>query len=35
MEILKKHGPMKKLVRANQAPYMTKALHKEIMRRSE
>ena len=35
IEILKKHGPMKKLVRANQAPYMTKALHKEIMRRSE
>ena len=36
VEILNKDAPMKKkLVKANQAPYMTKALHKAIMRRSE
>ena len=36
IEILNKHAPVeKKLVRENQAPYMTKALHKAIMRRSE
>ena len=36
IEILNKHAPMKKkLVRTNQAPYMTKALRKAIMRRSE
>ena len=35
-EILNKHALMKnKLVKANQAPYMTKALRKAIMRRSE
>ena len=36
IEILKKHAPVKKkVVSANQAPYMTKALRKAIMRRSE
>ena len=36
IEILNKHAPVeKKLVRENQAPYMTKALHKAIVRRSE
>ena len=36
IEILSKHAPVKKkLVRANQAPYKTKALRKAIMRRSE
>ena len=36
IEILNKHAPVKKkLVRANQAPYMTKALCNIIMRRSE
>ena len=36
IEILNKHAPMKKkLVRTNQAPYMTKALRKAIMRRWE
>ena len=36
VEVLNKDAPMKKkLVRANQAPYMTKALRKAIMRRSE
>ena len=35
-EILNKHALMKKkLVGANQAPYMTKALRKAMMRRSE
>ena len=35
-EILNKNALMKnKLVKANQAPYMTKALRKAIMRRSE
>ena len=36
IEILNKHAPMKKkLVKTNQTPYMTKALRKAIMRRSE
>ena len=36
IEILKRHAPVrKKLVRANQVPYMTKALRKAIMKRSE
>ena len=36
IESLNKHAPMKKkLVKANQAAYMTKVLHKAIMRRSE
>ena len=36
IEILNKYTPVKKkLVRANQAPYMTKAFRKVIMRRSE
>ena len=36
LNILNKYDPVKKkLVRANQAPSMTKALHKVIMRRSE
>ena len=36
IEILNRYTPVKKkLVRANQAPYMTKALRKVIMRRSE
>ena len=36
MEILNKHAPKKKkLVRAKQAPNMTKALCKSIMKRSE
>ena len=36
IEILNKYAPVKKkLVRANQAPYMTKALCNAIMRRSE
>ena len=36
IEIHNKHALMKnKLVKANQAPYMTKALRKAIMRRSE
>ena len=36
IETLNKHAPLKKkLVRANQPPYMTKALRKAIMRRYE
>ena len=36
LTILNKHAPLKKKVlRSNQAPYMTKALRKDIMRRSE
>ena len=36
LTILNKHAPLKKnVLRFNQAPYMTKALHKAIMRRSE
>ena len=36
IEILNKHAPVKKkFVRTNQATYMTKALRKAIMRRSE
>ena len=36
IEILKKHATVKKkLVRANQAPYTTKALRKTILRRWE
>ena len=36
LTILNKHAPLKKKVlRSNQAPYMTKALRKAIMRRSE
>ena len=35
LEVLEKHAPMKKKVlRANDKPYMTKALRKAIMRRS-
>ena len=34
IEILNKHAPMKK-TKTNQTPYMTKALRKAIMRRSE
>ena len=34
--VLEKHAPSKKKkIRANHAPYMTKALRKEIMKRSE
>ena len=36
IEILNNHAPMKKkLVKANQAPYMTRAFRKVIIRRSE
>ena len=36
LNVLDKHAPFKKkLIRANHAPYMTKALRKAIMRRSE
>ena len=36
MKILNRHAPMKKkFVRANEVPYMTKALRKAIMKRSE
>ena len=36
MKILNRHAPMKKkFVRANELPYMTKALRKAIMKRSE
>ena len=36
LKVLDKHAPVKsKLVRANEAPYMTKSLRKAIMKRSE
>ena len=36
MKTLNRHAPMKKkFVRANEVPYMTKALRKAIMKRSE
>ena len=36
MEVLNTHAPIKrKLLRANHVPYMTKALRKAIMKRSE
>ena len=36
LNVLEKHAPLKKkFIRANQAPYMTKALRKSIMKRSE
>ena len=36
MEVLELHAPLKtKLLRANEAPYMTKALKKAIMKRTE
>ena len=36
LDILQKHAPLKKkLIRANQAPYMTKTLRKSMMRRSQ
>ena len=36
MNVLDKHAPMKKkIVRGNNAPFMTKVLSKEIMRRSK
>ena len=36
LNILQKHAPLKKkLIRANQVPYMTKTLRKAIMRRSQ
>ena len=36
MNVLDKHAPMeKKIVRVNNAPFMTKALSKQIMRRSK
>ena len=33
--MLNKHAPLKKLLRANGAPYITKTLRKAIMRRSQ
>ena len=36
LKVLKKHAPLKrKFIRANHAPYMTKALRKSMMRRSQ
>ena len=35
LEVLHTHAPIKKLLRANHVPYMTKALRKAIMKRSE
>ena len=35
LRVLEKHAPLKKLVRANEAPYITKTLRKAIMRRSQ
>ena len=34
-EVLNKHAPLKKVFRANHAPYITKTLRKAIMRRSQ
>ena len=35
LNVLNKHAPIKKVIRGNQAPYITKAYKKAVMKRSE